>query len=230
MAFNDKDTFLTIVTNDGFLYLYDIVNFKRGDGSIDRNCDFKSCLFLSNPPPVIQSNDRQMLSKAHQKEEFKMIVVGSEAGRGLIRVFNQKEDVEMNIEGTNNKKFTEVCLLKSFANSIENLIVGTDKGQLKVTSLPPGLYSDVEFDSFNAHAYPSEVVKIVTSPDGRYVFSAGSDGVIFVYSVTEMANESALFKQEVVVSSAKDEQAKLMTGIMNSSGPAGNQMHMVVDE
>jgi len=108
-------------------------------------------------------------------------------------------------------------LIKSFANNIENIIVGTDKGQIKIISLPPDVNADIEFDSFNAHAYPSEVVKILTSPDGRYVFSAGSDGVLFVYSVTEMANENTLYKQEVTISSAKDEQAKLMSGVIESS-------------
>jgi WD40 repeat protein len=32
--------------------------------------------------------------------------------------------------------------------------------------------------------------KILASPDGRFVFSAGADGSIFIYSVTEYANET----------------------------------------
>lgn len=83
IEFNEKDTCLVIVSNDGFLYRWDLVNFtKKGEGSIDRNCDFKSCMFLNNDP----------------KDEFKVIAVGSENQRGLFRIYNQKEDVELNIQ------------------------------------------------------------------------------------------------------------------------------------
>lgn len=59
------------------------------------------------------------------------------------------------------------------------------------------------FDTFNAHL--GEVTKVLVSPDGRYVFSAGADGTVFVYSVTEYANEQTIVKQEVNVTSIKDE-------------------------
>jgi WD40 repeat protein len=48
------------------------------------------------------------------------------------------------------------------------------------------------FDTFNAHA--GAVSKILASPDGRFVFSAGADGSIFIYSVTEYANETTILK------------------------------------
>lgn len=59
-------------------------------------------------------------------------------------------------------------------------------------ALPPMLQEDLVFDSFNAHQ--GEVIKIMASPDGRYVFSAGADGTIFIYSVTEYANEQTILK------------------------------------
>jgi WD40 repeat protein len=126
-----------------------------------------------------------------------------------LRVFNQKEDVELNIVSYENRKFSEVCIVRSFTNNIENLIVGTDRGQIKVYPMPPILSQDVTFDSFNAHI--GEVSKLVTSPDGRYVFSSGTDGSIFVFSVTEYANDNTVLKQEIQVSSVKEEQAKLET-------------------
>jgi len=48
------------------------------------------------------------------------------------------------------------------------------------------------FDTFNAHL--GEVTRILVSPDGRYVFSAGADGSIFVYSVTEYSNDLTIVK------------------------------------
>lgn len=41
------------------------------------------------------------------------------------------------------------------------------------------------------------MVKILSSPDGRYIYSAGSDGVVFVYAVTEMVSENVPMKNEV---------------------------------
>ena len=97
-------------------------------------------------------------------------------------------------------------MVKSFANNIENLIVGTDRGQVKVFAKPPHLSTETPLDSFNAHL--GEVTNILVSADGRYVFSAGQDGTVFVYSVTEYANEHTVLKSDVVVPSIKDEQVK----------------------
>lgn len=108
------------------------------------------------------------------------------------------------------RKYSEVRHIKSFVSGIENLIVGTDRGQLKVFGMPPNLSQDMCFDTFNAHL--GEVTRILVSPDGRYVFSAGADGTIFVYSVTEYANDQTIVKQEINVTNAKDEQIRLETG------------------
>lgn len=113
IAFNEKDTCLVIVSSDGFLYRWDLVSFtKKGEGSIDRNCDFRSCAFINNDP----------------KDEFKVIAVGSENQKALFRVYNQKEDVELNVQCTENRKYTDVAFIKSFTNGIENLIVGSALG------------------------------------------------------------------------------------------------------
>ena len=70
--FNEKDTCLVIVSNDGFLYRWDLISFtKKGEGSIDRNCDFKSCVFLTDP-----------------NDEFKVMAVGSESSKALFRIYN----------------------------------------------------------------------------------------------------------------------------------------------
>lgn len=111
--------------------------------------------------------------------------------------------MELNIQYPENKKFSEVCIVRSFTNGVENMIVGTDKGQIKVYGMPSSSYANLAFDSFNAHI--GEVVKIMCSPDGRFVFSAGADGTIFVYSVTEYASEGLIYKQEVIVTSAKED-------------------------
>ena len=50
IAFNDNDTYFGMVSADGFVYRYDLVNFRiKGDVSIDRGCDFRSCMFIQSP-------------------------------------------------------------------------------------------------------------------------------------------------------------------------------------
>ena len=123
----------------------------------------------------------------------------------------------MNVQATCGvKKFTDVCMLKSFTNGIENLLVGTDRGEVKVFS-PNYLThpSDAHFDSFSVHL--GETIKLLSSPDGRFVFSAGSDGSLFVFSVTEYANEQTILKQEVNVTTSKDEQLRLEGNSIPSS-------------
>jgi len=62
ISFNENDTFFGLVSADGFVYRYDLINFKlKGEGSIDRACDFRSCLFLT-----------------YGKEQYKMVTVGSD--------------------------------------------------------------------------------------------------------------------------------------------------------
>lgn len=104
IAFNERDTCFGMVSSDGFIYRYDLVNLKsKGDGSIDRYCDFRSCIFLQDP-----------------KDEFKMMIVGSENNRGLCRVYNQNEDYELTYRDDADfpgikplRKFSEVKIVQS---------------------------------------------------------------------------------------------------------------------
>jgi hypothetical protein len=93
-----------MVSSDGFISRYDLVNLKsKGDGSIDRYCDFRSCIFLQDP-----------------NDEFKMMIVGSENNQALCRVYNQKEDYELNYRDEAHlpgikplRKFSEVKMVQS---------------------------------------------------------------------------------------------------------------------
>lgn len=78
LSFNERDTGFAM-SADGFISRYDLVNFKfKGEDTIDRNCDFRSCVFMSDP-----------------KEEFKIMSVGCEASKAFCRVYNENEDVEL---------------------------------------------------------------------------------------------------------------------------------------
>jgi hypothetical protein len=67
------------------------------------------------------------------------------------------------------------------------LIGGTDKGQLHIFAYPfttpeAPLLSPL-LDQISAHA--GEITKIVISPDSRFLFSAGTDGTMFIFSISE---------------------------------------------
>ena len=77
-------------------------------------------------------------------DEYKVLAVGSDLQRGSFKVYDHKEDFQLNVicqqeQPMHTRRYTDICYVKSFANSIENLVVGTDKGQIKVFGMPPYL-------------------------------------------------------------------------------------------
>lgn len=70
------------------------------------------------------------------------------------------------------------------------LIGGTDKGSLHLFTYPFNLdlgngmqLGSPLLDQLTAHA--GEVTKILLSPDNRYLFSAGTDGTLFIFQLTD---------------------------------------------
>ena len=80
----------------------------------------------------------------------------------------------------------------STVSGITNLVVGTEWGNVKVYGYPLLTWP---FDELTAHC--GEVTQVCVSPDAKFVFTGGSDGAVFIYSVTEYANETEVFKPTV---------------------------------
>ena len=166
--FNDKDTAFGMVSADGFVYRFDLMAMKlKGDGNIHRTSDFKSCIFVEEP----------------DGERF--MTVGAENGRALLRVYNENEDNEFTYrdEGDEKealKRFTEICTVRSQPNSpgtFINYVLGTEQGSIQVHSSTMQHFG-VPFTSSSLHA--GEVTRLIMSPDGKYLFSSGADGSIFI--------------------------------------------------
>ena len=69
---------------------------------------------------------------------------------------------------------------------VENLCVATSKGAIKVLGMPPKFLRDTpEYTHQHLVAHYGDALHVKAAEDGFYAFSAGSDGVIFVYQVTE---------------------------------------------
>ena len=81
---------------------------------------------------------------------------------------------------------TDVIKVVSADNLIENLIIGSNQGSLTVYGMPPRfLREDPQYKYKSYVTHLGEVTSIKASVDGRYLFSAGKDGIIFMYDVQE---------------------------------------------
>ena len=125
--------------------------------------------------------------------EYHVAVVGGDnAGtKSHVRVINEQESVLKGFYGRDTK-FTQVTLVKT-KNKIRNLVVGTDRGGVRIFNVP---LSEALFDEFSVHY--GELTNLLSSPDGQFVFSAGVDGSLFVYSVTEYADEKNMLKSSAI--------------------------------
>jgi WD40 repeat protein len=120
----------------------------------------------------------------------------------VIRIYDENEDYKNIFRGEDTivapiysagvgiKRFTEVSTVKSqpqTVNPFENILLGTDSGALQVHFSHHPLLGMAPFSSLHLHT--GELIKILVSPDGKYVFSAGSDGSIFVLQLTDLLCE-----------------------------------------
>ncbi len=73
-----------------------------------------------------------------------------------------------------------MSFVKTNKSKINGLITGSDKGNLNIFSYP---FNERILDQISVHA--GEVTKIIISPDNRFLFSAGSDGTLFIFQIGE---------------------------------------------
>lgn len=70
---------------------------------------------------------------------------------------------------------------------VSNLIVSTNRGSIKVLGLPPRfLRNDARFQISETFVHSDGDTLLRASECGRFVFSAGADGNIFVFDVCEV--------------------------------------------
>lgn len=173
MKFTRNDTCLCMVSADGFMqrWVYNNGWWKLNDGPLsNKSLDFRACPFANTI-----------------EDELRVILLGGDGLRSAVKVLSRKDEIFQNYYGSD-AKITAGDLVWT-PNKINNLVIGTDKGLIKVYNMP--LYH-TEYDEFTAHY--GEITQVVVSPDAKYIFTAGNDGCIFVFSITEYLNEHELFK------------------------------------
>lgn len=173
ICWNSQDTCVGLCTTDGFIHRYMVhggLTKLNDGGTTDKQTSFSAIAF---------AND--------DSDEAKIVAVGSDGTKGTVKIIDDKEMVRQNYHGREIKT-TELAVIEG-TNMFKNIIAGTERGNMKVYGLP---LASKQFDEFPAHF--GEVAQIMVSPDSRFVFSAGDDGNIFIYSVTEFQNETEVFK------------------------------------
>ena len=142
-----------------------------------------------------------------------ILATGTEAGKNVVREIKTSSDYSK-AHQLGPSKLVQIAGIKSLYN-LPAIIAGSEYGQIKVFS---SIFSTIPYESIPAHN--SEVTKITTSPDGRYVFSTGDDGSVFIFQVSEISSEGQLI-------SAKD-GGEIKENM--EEGKAFNSKAMVVDE
>lgn len=90
------------------------------------------------------------------------------------------------LESPNVLCFNDVIKVVSAEQLIENLIIATNRGSLIVHGMPPRfLRDDFRHRYGETMTHFGEVNSLQASVCGKFVFSAGSDGIIFMYAVVE---------------------------------------------
>lgn len=160
---------LSFTSSDGFHQRYDLIGLKkRGEAFIDRSIEYRGVVFLQE-----------------QADETKCVSVGLENKvGGNIRIFNKQDNIEQNVTLKDSNKRTlrlnGVSLVQTHVNNIKNLVCATNRGTVQVVQL-----HDLRAETQTIVAHYGECHLIQASVDGKYVFTAGVDGQVCTFKVSE---------------------------------------------
>ncbi|EGR29862.1 WD repeat protein [Ichthyophthirius multifiliis] len=157
-------------------------------------------------------------NELEQKEKL-----SQQYGNNTILYGQQIQDMDFELK---NYKITQFCFLQSFYNYY-GIIAGTNQGAIKVKKKIQQQqqqikvfghhFSSIPYETIQAHC--GQVTQIKTSPDGRYIFSGGEDGAIFIFQVIN----NIQIKYEIKQKRCKKQYIKV---IINKQNPRA----LVVDE
>ena len=178
------------VSEDGQIQSFDFDEWKKNfQNRNDRAYSYKNALYLKHECSMSQANpDQDQLIPSNM-----LVAVGTQkdccASMRIFRDDEMKADIPIrdNIEWTEEAlSFTDIVKVVSADNLIENLVIGSNRGCVQVYGLAPRfLREDPQYRYGEIVAHCGEVSALATSIDGKYVFSAGKDGIIFMYDVVE---------------------------------------------
>ena len=204
LAFNPDDSQISLISYDGFFQRYSQILFsKEGDQDLCKTNEYKACVYLPEKKEV-----KEKSGEIEQQTE-RMIVIGQDSlnNGALLTIFDGKTDkfVKNPVLYTNEEfdevqdltttfRMNDVCIVTTPKHQIKNLVIATNRGTIRVINLPEKRTNNLADERFikpnfiHQVLFPhsAEAVHVKTSIDGKYVFSIGMDGVLFVYKVKEI--------------------------------------------
>ena len=210
IVFGDRDSSFALITPDGFFGRYRMPSFQvvreREPGALieagtppreDRGpvLAFKSCDFIPSlsGPGSGEGADESMFVTAG---DTVTILNFKDQQKGLfIPALNmhQHHSSSQGFVEDAPPKYTQIRYIKtqspplgSKVKTVTGLIGGTDKGCLQIFAYPFAVEAPLTsplLEQLSVHA--GEVNKIVISPDQKFLFSVGSDGSLFIFSISE---------------------------------------------
>ena len=155
MAWSKNDLRIATVGADGAIFEYDVQNCSKEIEFISRSTDFTSVAYVDDA----------------------IVACGLDAGQSVLREQIESDWRSHSLNLMN--KVSQIHYFKTY-HGLSCFLAGDSAGSIQMLGFKPG--SPV-IGEVVAHA--GAVTRIRSSQDGRFVFSAGSDGVIFIYHVIE---------------------------------------------
>ena len=89
------------------------------------------------------------------------------------------------------------------------IIAGCDQGYIRMYN---SLFNQKAVETIASH--DGVVNKIISSPDGRYVFSAGSDGSLFIYQVSDLSQDGNVLPISNIINDTNNNNDNITNRLM----------------
>eukprot|EP01022_Parablepharisma_sp_SALTPOND_P030989 TRINITY_DN77_c3_g1_i1.p1 TRINITY_DN77_c3_g1~~TRINITY_DN77_c3_g1_i1.p1 ORF type:complete len:1349 (-),score=219.94 TRINITY_DN77_c3_g1_i1:2371-6417(-) len=196
-----------MVPTQKFVYIHHIYNLEKvatikipgtalvcdivfsSDDSYVAVCCTEGCLIvydlINKVETMNHSKYKNIYTTCRLNSKEDAIAFGAdEVRRGVIRRISNDEIVE-----TMNADEDKINCGEFFTQ--EYFFAGTESGLVKLFDYPFGTKA---YSTLNMHAGP--VARLKVSPNGKYAFSCGEDGVVFVYSVSTKMDPKAVYEEK----------------------------------
>ena len=162
ISFSDDDLYFSCASHNGAISIWETTKFTEVQwGQIHSNSKYYSnCLFDSY--------------------ESKYLVAGAEGGRGVFRLCSKDQNDKAITEKeffTEDMRITNIQMLKYHFG----FVISNDRGHIMFYEYP---LESSQFTTYNVHN--NGVNHIRVSPDGKYLFSCGNDGLLGIFQIPEI--------------------------------------------
>ena len=147
-----------------------------------RNFNYRSACFLS----TVQDSESKVITVGQEKDVGGSLKIFNTASQDFEKpelIFNDYIESDANCSPL---RLNDICKIVSNKNMVENIAVSTSRGAIKVLGMPPKLRDSKEYTHQHLVTHYGDALHVKAAEDGFYAFSAGSDGIIFVYKVIEV--------------------------------------------